>query len=168
MNYKHIILFFSLIFIFSCESKASNEDTVESTINQFINTVEQNKENYTQKTSEYMGKSSQGGEVIAYYEGVTLKYIEAVVMGEMGKVLYDCYFYLPNKICIIETVIVYDMPIQMPNASIAKKEKTKIIISGDNQWKVDDNFVKLSTKLSDNYIIIVKSFIEAIKKVKRE
>ena len=103
---------------------------------------------YQKKTRDAPDMSTEGGEVIGYYDKNSLKKIQCVFYGETGRAEVD--YYLNNKglFFVFRKQIFYDKPMYLKNFKIKNTNETRYYLYGA---KVIKSIKKLNTLTSLSY-----------------
>lgn len=107
------------IFLSSCKL-TENESTVSTQTCKFPQSdfveIDSKLSAYQKVEETVLGESTEGGHLVGYYEGLTLKKIEADFYGETGK--WSTHYYFTNDSCryVIEKSFTYDIPLTVDSS----------------------------------------------------
>ncbi len=98
------------------ESVEQYQDTTETVITEeeitrLSNVIDESLNNYTKKDTVVFGYSSEGTELIAYYDDAEIKKIVAKHAGEYGNLIEEDYFEKGKLIFVVFKTTYYDKPI---------------------------------------------------------
>ena len=158
---KRIITIFGFIlFVYvQCNARVSNhhsnvslKGTIQIDTFEVINNVciwyskiNACQDKYNKIVKPLMGRSSEGGELTGYYEKDSLRKIEAIYLGEMGKSITEYYFRNNKLFFIFNTDSLYDKPFYITGHKVNSIEESKYYFLNDTliRWLDKDKCIVL-------------------------
>jgi uncharacterized protein YecT (DUF1311 family) len=99
-------------------STLSASETAIRTIRQEVQSIEKNAPKFRRLAIPWEGRSTEGGELIGYFQGPSLRKVVEDVFGETGRSITELYFQSNRLIFAVSTTIHYKRPLNFD-------EKTK-------------------------------------------
>jgi len=151
---KLILVIVCVLFSLSSFSQSIKPNIKE--IKKNYKEVVKNKNSYFKKSQDLTGGSSEGGQVIAYFEDNNIRLIDVSWFGEMGKTTRSYYYKNEQLFFIFEQIYTYNAPIYYD------KETAK----EDNSVEFFDN--KKTTRLENRYYYKNNELIRVLDHAKKQ
>lgn len=139
---NRIIIILYLLFVNFSVVKATekeyltSKDTLKiiSDIKKQYLEINSNLSKYTKQEKKILGKSTEGGTIVSYFEKYNLKKIIVTQYGEMGKSISE-YYYKNDLIFVLIAEYLYDKPIYYKDIHIVSKNENRYYFFDDSLIK---------------------------------
>ncbi|MET4083457.1 hypothetical protein ABIB40_003429 [Pedobacter sp. UYP30] len=171
-----LIHFVSLLFNYNIDSNVNRNNLVPSValdtcaiikkIRGDFLAINSKLKSFKKKKREVFDMSSEGGEIIGYYDNTFLTKAHSVFYGETGKVETDYYFNKTGLFFQYKKETFYDKPIYVKGFKIKKIEENRFYVYENKliQWIVNKT-LKSKTKVFKETNNAIKEELKDIKEV---
>ena len=144
------------------DAHSTDYDSLTAEVDAYLEDFEIIKDQCQITEINYDQVSSEGGYVIGYCMGDTLKYMEAGIFGKMGRVFYDIYYTGDSTLYLVNTRYDYDKP--MYEEGFTEKETiSRYIMMNNKMYEYTDELNAADTETKDHYTAMIEDFERSLK-----
>ncbi len=136
-----LIILYLFLANFSITKAAEKEDLTSKDTIKIISDIKKqyleinsNLSKYTKQEKKILGKSTEGGTIVSYFEKSKLKKIIVTQYGEMGKSICE-YYYKNNLIFVLTSEYLYDKPIYYKDIHTVSRNENRYYFFDDSLIK---------------------------------
>lgn len=112
-------------------------------INEEYASINNDSARYRKEKKEVFDQSSEGGNVVKYYDDKTLRKIVLTLFGESGKLMSEYYFMNQEVIFVYDKETIYTSPIYLGKIEVESREENKFYFKNEKLIRWVDNKAKV-------------------------
>ncbi len=129
----------------------------------FFKYYDEGKKDFEKLEIDFNGYSSQGGVATAYYDVNTLKAIELVILGDMGKVYYDYYLIGEEVIYLHVREVLYEKNINEGEVKVVNKNENEFLLDDEMLYLLNHDEKVLNESDENIYLTMLKELFDALR-----
>ncbi len=129
----------------------------------FFKYYDEGKNDFEKLEIDFNGYSSQGGVATAYYDVNTLKAIELVILGDMGKVYYDYYLIGEEVIYLHVREVLYEKNINEGEVKVVNKNENEFLLDDEMLYLLNHDEKVLNESDENIYLTMFKELFDALR-----
>ncbi len=129
----------------------------------FFKYYDEGKKDFEKLEIDFNGYSSQGGVATAYYDVNTLKAIELIILGDMGKVYYDYYLIGEEVIYLHVREVLYEKNINEGEVKVVNKNENEFLLDDEMLYLLNHDEKVLNESDENIYLTMFKELFDALR-----
>ncbi len=129
----------------------------------FFKYYDEGKKDFEKLEIDFNGYSSQGGVATAYYDVNTLKAIELVILGDMGKVYYDYYLIGEEVTYLHVREVLYEKNINEGEVKVVNKNENEFLLDDEMLYLLNHDEKVLNESDENIYLTMFKELFDALR-----